>query len=85
MDDAAENLARDYLAAFGTPAGRKVLAHLRQLFGERLSYVAGDPHATAFREGQRSVILHINALLSWIEERAPSRASVQIESTIEEE
>lgn len=72
MDHQTEAWAREYLAAFGTPSGQKTLAHLRQLFGDRLSYVAGDAYATAFREGQRSVIVHILSLLSLVADTKPA-------------
>ena len=36
--------------------GQAILDELSALFYDRPSYVKGDPHETAYKEGQRSVI-----------------------------
>jgi len=41
------------------PAGQKILEEMSVLFENRISHVPGDSHETAFREGQRSVMLYI--------------------------
>lgn len=41
------------------PAGQKILEEMSVLFEHRSSHVQGDSHETAFREGQRSVMLFI--------------------------
>lgn len=41
------------------PAGQKILEEMSIIFEHRLSHVPGDSHETAFREGQRSVMLFI--------------------------
>lgn len=48
----------DYRTTFASPAGKRVLAHLVRQFGhfDRSTLTAGDPQATAFREGQRYVV-----------------------------
>ncbi len=67
----------DYQATFGTGRGVNVLHDLRAQYMQRSSFVAGDPHATAFREGQRDVVLAIEALLRTAEEPTFSAASVR--------
>lgn len=46
--------------------GVAVLEELAARYYDRPSYVAGDPHATSFNEGQRSVIM-------WLLGRAATR------------
>jgi soluble cytochrome b562 len=58
---------RDYRQAFGTQAGRRVLADLRKSFSRRSSFVPNDPYATSFREGERSVVLKIESMLKLTE------------------
>ncbi len=49
-----------YLSLFQVnPDGRKILTEMAFKFYDRLSYTEKDSHATAFREGQRSVIQFI--------------------------
>tara|TARA_R110000796_G_scaffold246597_1_gene371456 strand:- start:672 stop:887 length:216 start_codon:yes stop_codon:yes gene_type:complete len=56
-------LRRAYLRTFGTEDGETVLKDLEARCGyNSVSHVASDPYETAFREGQRSVILAIHAL-----------------------
>lgn len=49
-----------YRAVFDTPDGKKVLEHLCKV-GHIVSptFVAGDPHTTSFREGERHIVLSI--------------------------
>ena len=55
-------LRRAYLRTFED--GETVLKDLEARCGyNAVSHVAGDPHETAFREGQRSVILAIHAIM----------------------
>lgn len=52
--------AQDYRAAFTTAAGARVLRDMMRAFHmARPTHVDGDPYASAFKEGQRSVILLI--------------------------
>ena len=54
----------DYRATFGSEAGLRVLADLaRFAHMSHPSYVRGDAMETAFREGERNVVLRILALL----------------------
>ncbi|QDP62406.1 MAG: hypothetical protein GOVbin3393_14 [Prokaryotic dsDNA virus sp.] len=55
-------LATDYLVTFSTPEGERVLQDLQAAYGDRISF-SSDPYATAYKEGQRSVLLRINNLL----------------------
>ena len=50
----------DYQSLFTTEGGRKVLLDLmaRYHVGAQV-HTAGDPLETAFRDGQRSVVLHL--------------------------
>lgn len=47
-----------YQKVFGTPDGQRVLRHLMKV-GNVLtsSFAPGDPHVTAFKEGQRHIVL----------------------------
>ena len=59
------DLARKYQVVFDTPVGREVLAHIcRDCFVFTTTFVAGDPHQTALREGQRRAALAILKALS---------------------
>ncbi|MGH9390124.1 MAG: hypothetical protein ACRD1Z_10945 [Vicinamibacteria bacterium] len=49
----------DFWKTFSPESGKRVLNDLRKQFGNRQSFVPGDSHATAFREGQRSAYLYI--------------------------
>jgi len=40
-----------------SPDGQKLYEFLSREYMERTSHVAGDPYTTAFREGQRNVVL----------------------------
>lgn len=51
-----------YAAAFGTPEGQMVLDDLMRMY-DVASYVKGDTHETAYREGSRSVLRRILALV----------------------
>ena len=44
---------------FASPDGQKVFKTMEAEFSDRSSFVVGDSHATAFKEGQRSVMLFI--------------------------
>lgn len=51
---------RDFLAVFGaTPQGKRVLHHLTRMYVNVDTYVKGDTHDTAYREGKRAVVLTI--------------------------
>ncbi|HWK44919.1 MAG TPA: hypothetical protein VNT30_09370 [Stellaceae bacterium] len=57
-----------YHRVFETPDGARVLEDMLKGGGmlER-SFVPGDPYATAFNEGRRSVMIDVLRLLSWTE------------------
>ena len=62
-----EDLQRIYRATFTTEDGEKVLDDLKKRLGlYKSTHVPGDPHASAFYEGQRNAIL---LLLRMLEER----------------
>ena len=53
-----------YRGVFGTREGQAVLEHLLRACGAfSATYVQGDTHQTAFREGQRNVALSIVRLI----------------------
>lgn len=54
-----------YRSCFGTDDGKWVLEDLRQEFAERTSFDPTNTHATAFWEGQRHVLLAIQARLKF--------------------
>lgn len=71
----ADHLAGDFQATFGTPQGQRVLwtiagwAHLFQTsYHPRQSQ-----EATAFREGERNIMLRILAMMRWKEEEIIQR------------
>jgi hypothetical protein len=79
VDDEVERMARVYLDVFSTPSGQIVLADLRKSFASRRSFVEGDPYSTAFREGQRDVLLAIEDLLSRARDPEKFRMTVETE------
>ena len=55
----------DYQTGFSSKAGGRVLADLMSTFHmSRSSHVPGDTSETAFREGERHVVLHVLDMLS---------------------
>lgn len=52
-----------YGNTFATPSGQMVLDDIRKTYGARSSF-ALDPYKTAFNEGQRDVLLRLDALLA---------------------
>jgi hypothetical protein len=59
-----KNRHSDYHATFSTQAGQRVLLDIMRFSGAiTSSFVKGDSHETAFREGQRNVYLKIMAEL----------------------
>lgn len=61
----AKQLVMDFLNTFGSEGGKRVLERLSKLCNENEpTYVDGNTHGTAYKEGQRSVILHIRKMLA---------------------
>lgn len=59
-----ENLLATYRAVFQTDDGKLVLADLEKRFHLSAStFERGDPHYSAFLEGQRSVVLTIKSMM----------------------
>jgi hypothetical protein len=53
-------LREEYKTVFTSPAGEQVLSHLMRKFNVTSpTFTQGDSHMTAFREGQRHVVLTI--------------------------
>lgn len=60
-----------YRITFATNEGQQVLADLESAYYHRISY-GNDPYETAYKEGQRSVILRILNLIK--EQKKDGRA-----------
>jgi hypothetical protein len=50
------------------PNAGMALKLLEQLYHTRPSYIPGDPHGTAFQEGQRDVYLTILSLIGYFQQ-----------------
>lgn len=62
--DRAEELRQDYARAFDGARGQRLLRDLAEYCNVgSTSFVPGDPHQTAFREGQRDVFNHVAGIL----------------------
>jgi hypothetical protein len=49
---------------FSNIRGEKLMDELNKMYVQRMSYVTGNsPEETAFREGQKDVVLFLNQLL----------------------
>ena len=60
MSDVQAQKREDYKVTFGTDQGQRVLRDLMATFHMGTStHITGDPHESAFREGERHVLLHI--------------------------
>jgi len=63
-NDGLNRRKEDYETVFSTEAGSRVVADLMAQFNVgRSSHTSGDSHETAFREGERHVILHVLHML----------------------
>jgi len=58
-----KQLKTDYQTTFDTKEGKRVLADLQSAYYHRSSYTKNDAYETAFREGQRNVIIRIINLI----------------------
>lgn len=52
-----------YREVFNSSPGKVVLEDMQKAWMNRVSHVPNDPYTTAFREGQRSVVLRIGWML----------------------
>ena len=60
-----DDLKLAYRRTFNTEDGEQVLKDLKARFSfETSTFVPGDPHMSAFREGQRDAVLLIVRMLS---------------------
>jgi len=77
-----EKDVRAYQDLFAPPAGQIVLADLTRRFPvDGTTYVRGDTHESAFREGSRFVVLYIaSRISSVVDETTPDAAITQEES-----
>jgi len=58
-----DELCAIYRKVFSSGLGKTVLEDLRRSYGDRSSFIPGDPYGTHFREGQRGVYLDIIAMI----------------------
>ena len=67
----SKELAKSFQNLFGSEAGKEVLKKLSEMCNEnKPTYVDGNPNGSAYREGQRSIILGIrNQLNKTFEEK----------------
>jgi len=59
-----EELKLSYRRTFNTDDGEKVLKELESRFGDETTTFAGNPHESAFNEGQRATVLLIVRMLA---------------------
>jgi len=70
MTNKVQDLKLAYRRTFKTDDGAVVLDDLKKRFSfEATTFVSGDPHQSAFQEGQRAAVLLIVRMLS--EEQEP--------------
>jgi hypothetical protein len=62
-DNKAYKKVKAYSETFSTESGLAVLRDMRKTYFDRQSYSPGDPYATAFAEGQRSVVADLLSFL----------------------
>tara|TARA_A100000171_G_scaffold48601_1_gene56263 strand:+ start:606 stop:845 length:240 start_codon:yes stop_codon:yes gene_type:complete len=55
-------LVSNYKQCFTSPAGEQVLKDLDAAYGNRSSY-SSNPYDTAYKEGQRSILLRIKSMI----------------------
>lgn len=64
-EDKAKQLVMDFLNAFTSEGGKRVLERISVLCNENEpTYVDNNALGSAYKEGQRSIILHIRKMLS---------------------
>ena len=56
-EEERKKVAVNYFLCFNTPAGQAVLEDLKEMYQDKSSVVANDPHGTYFQEGCRFVYL----------------------------
>lgn len=65
MTKKIQDLKLSYRRTFNTDDGAVVLEDLKKRFSfETTTFVSGDPHQSAFQEGQRAAVLLIARMLS---------------------
>ena len=64
-EDKRKQLLIDYMTAFGTEGGKRVLDNLsKECYEHNVTFVRGESDSTAFNEGKRYVMLHIRRILA---------------------
>ena len=61
-DDELKQLKQDYQITFSSKEGERVLADITSAYYHRSSF-KNDPYETAYREGQRSVLIRVINLM----------------------
>lgn len=74
----------DYAQVFESDAGKRVLADLARVAHiMRPTYVRNEPYQTAFREGERNVVLRILSTLGWQPEEISEKVNQLKENSYE--
>ena len=74
-------LTKDYISVFSSPEGKRVLFHLMQTHGILgTCFVEKDSHQSAFKEGERNVVLRLLAILK----QDPMKIQERIEENMKE-
>jgi len=64
-DEQFRQLAMDYMEAFSTEGGKRVLADLsRECYENSITFIRNEPDSTAYNSGKRYVILRIRKMLN---------------------
>lgn len=75
-DKESQKRQRAYYDLFTSKLGQTILEDMRVGFCGT-SHVAGDPYTTAFNEGQRVVVLKIEAIIKTVEHEIRSQKTQQ--------
>lgn len=65
MNATLRKIVTAYAEAMKSRDGAVMLSDLVKRFAQRGSFVPDDPHATSYREGQRSVVLSIQRYMTF--------------------
>ncbi len=61
---------RLFLSVFDSPDGKIILTDMLDKYYKYTSFTPGEPETTAFKEGQRSVVIYIMDRISRAEKKA---------------
>ncbi len=61
---------RLFLSVFDSPDGKIILTDMLDKYYKYTSFVQGEPETTAFKEGQRSVVIYLLSRIERAEKKA---------------